>query len=56
MAEREVFCMGATMAGTKRTDSGSLSPVMVSKKIVATFNLLTKPVKDPNEARQMSSV
>lgn len=55
MAECEAFWMGAAIVGTRRTESGSFSQVIASKKIVETFNLLTKAVKDPNEARQMSS-
>ena len=40
------------MVGTRRTQSGSFSPVIVSKNIVETLNLLNKAVEDP---RQMSS-
>lgn len=44
------------MVGTIRTDSGSLSLVIVSRYIVATSNLFTRGVGEPNEAKQMSSV
>ena len=44
------------MVGTTRTDNGNLSPVIVSKQIVATSNLFTSVVGEPNEAKQMSSV
>ena len=51
-----MFCIGAAMVGATRTDSGSLSPVIVSKLIVATSNLFTSVVCEPNEVKQMSSM
>jgi len=49
---REEHEVGAAMVGTRRTESGSFSLVIVSKNIVETLNLLNKAVEDP---RQMSS-